>query len=155
MNYNLRLDRVYDHPSQYLWQALTDRELLAQWLMENTFEPQVGHAFQFRARPSFAFDGIVHCTVLEIDPRRRLVYTWQGNHMPQPTTVTWTLTDLPQGTHLRLEQTGFKGIRGWIIRLILKQGWQDLIGRALPEVLSQLHSRDRSRRASSQQWTNP
>lgn len=154
MRHNLCLERMYAYPSQDLWHALTDPPLLTQWLMENTFDLKVGHAFQFRAKPSFAFDGIVECIILEIDPPRRLVYTWQGSHMQQPTIVTWTLTDLPEGTHLRLEQNGFTGVRGWIIRLILNRGWQDLIGRALPEVLSQLHSRDLSQRGSSQQWTN-
>ena len=47
------------------------RELLAEWLFPNDFEPRVGHQFTFRvpANPKMNFEGLtVRCQVLECDP---------------------------------------------------------------------------------------
>jgi uncharacterized protein YndB with AHSA1/START domain len=50
--------------------------------------------------------GAVDCKVLEIEPHRSLAYTWDA--MGLESVVTWTLTPADGGTHLRMEQTGFK-----------------------------------------------
>src|SRR5215213_8576330 len=99
--------------------------------MENDFAPRVGHAFTFRTPPQPGFDGIVRCTVLELDPPRRLVYSWQGGPMKQPTTVTWTLKSVPEGTRLRLEHTGFVGATGFAISALLGRGWRGIVERRL------------------------
>jgi len=44
--------------------------------------------------------------VLEIEPNRTLSYTWAA--MGLDSVVTWTLTPTGAGTHLKMEQTGFK-----------------------------------------------
>jgi uncharacterized protein YndB with AHSA1/START domain len=44
-------ERIFPHPPQKLWRALTESPLLAQWLMNNDFEPVVGRTFQLRAEP--------------------------------------------------------------------------------------------------------
>src|SRR5947209_6960665 len=66
------------HPPAKVWRALTDPELLAKWIMANDLQPEVGHAFTFRADPTPWWDGIVHCEVLEVGPERRLRYTWRS-----------------------------------------------------------------------------
>lgn len=47
-----------------VWRALTEPALIASWLMENDFQPIVGHRFTFRSQPSPHWDGIVQCEVL-------------------------------------------------------------------------------------------
>jgi len=47
----LVVERVFPHPPEKLWRALTESTLLAQWMMNNDFEPVVGRKFQFRADP--------------------------------------------------------------------------------------------------------
>ena len=63
-------------PPEVVWEYLTDPELLAQWLMPNDFKPEVGHKFQFGAKPKFplGFDGRIYCEVLEIIPLKRLSF---------------------------------------------------------------------------------
>ena len=46
------VERVFPHPPEKLWRALTESSLLAQWMMKNAFEPAVGRKFQFRADPT-------------------------------------------------------------------------------------------------------
>ena len=38
----LVVERVFPHPPEKLWRALTESPLLAQWMMNNDFEPVVG-----------------------------------------------------------------------------------------------------------------
>jgi uncharacterized protein YndB with AHSA1/START domain len=82
MRRDLRIEKVYPHPPAKVWRAITTREALAEWLMENDFELKVGHRFQFRTEPAPGFDGIVNCEVLEIEEERRLRYLggWADRH---------------------------------------------------------------------------
>lgn len=133
---SLRVERVYPHPRALVWRALTERELLERWLMPNDFEPRVGHAFTFRTEPGPGFDGVVHCRVLELVDRERLRITWAGG--PLDTEVTFTLADARGGTRLVVEQTGFRGLRAWIVARILAIGSRAIYGRHLPALLDDL-----------------
>lgn len=95
------------HPPEKVWRALTDPLLLAQWLLpivELELEP--GSAFTFRAPPQPGWDGIVNCQMLEIEPQRKLSYTWVVGDID--TIVRFTLTPTESGTRLSLVQSGFK-----------------------------------------------
>ena len=95
------VERELPHPPEKIWRALTQPELIAEWLMQGDFRPVPGHRFSFGADW-----GSVDCEVLEIDPQRTLAYSW-GDHTLD-TVVTWTLTPTGSGTLLRMEQTGFR-----------------------------------------------
>lgn len=95
------IERDFPHPPERLWRALTQPELLAEWLMASDFAPIPGHAFRFTADW-----GGVDGTVEAIEPNRRLRYTW--NAFGLESTVTWTLTPSATGTTLRMDQTGFR-----------------------------------------------
>jgi len=127
------VDYTLDDPPAEVWRALTQPKLLAQWLMENDIEPVVGHKFNFRAKPTADWDGVVHCEVLEVDPPHRLVYSWQGgtehDGSPGPrldTTVTWTLTQTVKGgTLLNLVHHGFRP-DDYAFKVI-GQGWRSML----------------------------
>ncbi len=120
---SIRREVTYPHPPALVWRALTDPTILAQWLMESTIEPRVGHRFEFRTKPRPGFDGIVRCEVLECDPPRRLVYSWGGGPAKSPSTVAWTLVSTEGGTRLVLEHSGFHGFGGFFMRTLLGSGW--------------------------------
>jgi len=104
-------ERVMPHPPEKVWRALTQSALMAQWLMPNDFKPEVGHRFAFRAQPQPGWSGVTNCEVRELDPPRRLVYTWgDGTEtaIGLKTLVTWTLTPEAGGTRVRMEQSGFR-----------------------------------------------
>jgi len=135
MRRNIVIERVYPYPPEQVWEALADGQVLSEWLMETDFQPYVGHHFQFRTKPSWGFDGIVHCEVIAVDKPRRLAYTWQGGPMKKPTTVTWTLQPIPEGTRLRLEHTGFEGLAGISVSFLLGSGWGRLLREVLPRYI--------------------
>jgi uncharacterized protein YndB with AHSA1/START domain len=95
------VERDIAFPPERLWRALTQPDLMAEWLMQSDFVPTIDHHFTLRADW-----GSVECKVLAIEPMRSLSYTWSA--MGLETIVTWTLTPILAGTHLRMEQTGFK-----------------------------------------------
>jgi uncharacterized protein YndB with AHSA1/START domain len=99
------IERVFPHPPEKLWRALTDGPLLAQWLMNNDFVPVAGRPFQFRAEPVPGWNGIIDCEVKVVDPLKELSYTW--GTMGTVTVVHWTLTPAAGGTLVRMEQSGF------------------------------------------------
>ncbi|HUK87232.1 MAG TPA: SRPBCC domain-containing protein [Terriglobales bacterium] len=136
MKRDLRFEAIYPHPPERVWRALTDRQALAAWLMENDFEPRLGHQFTFRMRPVPGFDGIVRCQVTELEPPRRLAYTWKADKLD--TTVRYLLEPVADGTRLVLEHCGFCGVGGMMDSLILANGWKKLVGKKLPAVVERL-----------------
>jgi len=135
---SISLEYDLPHPPARVWRALTDPELLAAWLMVNDMRPLLGHSFTFKAEPTPWWDGIVHCEVLEIDPPKRLRYSWRSGPESSPldTVVTWTLTPTPSGgTRLALEHSGFLPDNAFAFDGARK-GWQRMLGEGLTGVLA-------------------
>ena len=134
MRTDIDLSASYPFPPERVWGALTSSEALATWLMPNDFAPVKGHQFTFRTKPAPGFDGTVHCEVLELDPPRRMVWSWAGG--PLDTTVTFTLEPSGDGTHLRLQHEGFHGLAAQLVRRIMGNGWPRILRRHLAEWLA-------------------
>jgi uncharacterized protein YndB with AHSA1/START domain len=102
------VEREIPHPPEKLWRALTQPHLLEEWLMKNDFRPAVGHRFNLRGE----WGGVLDCEVLEVEPNKTLSYTWNFSHEDAAydlrSVVTFTLTPTSKGTHLRMEQIGFR-----------------------------------------------
>jgi uncharacterized protein YndB with AHSA1/START domain len=131
----IHIEMTYDQAPESVWAALTMRDAIALWLMPNDFELRIGHRFQFKTKPAPGFDGIVRCEVLEIEPLKKLVYSWVGGGVN--TQVTWTLTPEGTGTRLTLDHEGFSGLRGLLVSSILGKGWRSKILRLnLPALLA-------------------
>jgi uncharacterized protein YndB with AHSA1/START domain len=128
------IEKVFPHPPEKIWRALTENALIAQWLMKNDFEPEVGRKFQFRFDPVQGWDGVIDCQVLIVDPLNRLSYTWGS--MGLESVVLFTLTPAEGGTHVRMEQSGFRPDQQQAYGGA-KYGWQKFLG-ALEQVLGGL-----------------
>lgn len=102
------VERDIPHPPEKLWRALTQPHLIAEWLMKNDFKPAVGHRFNLRGE----WGGVLDCEVLTIEPHKTLSYTWDfvndNAAFNLKSVVTFTLTPTGTGTHLRMEQSGFR-----------------------------------------------
>jgi uncharacterized protein YndB with AHSA1/START domain len=95
------VEREIPYPPEKIWRALTQPHLIEEWLMKTDFKPVVGHRFDFRADW-----GGVDCQVMALEPNKTLSYTWAAYGLES--VVTWTLTPSSRGTHLRMEQSGFR-----------------------------------------------
>jgi len=94
------------HSPEKVWRALTDPALLAEWLLPAIgLQLEPGAEFMFKTQPYPGWDGTVNCRFLEIEPQRKLSYTWTVPFLD--TVVTFTLTPSALGTRLSLVQSGF------------------------------------------------
>ena len=102
------VEREMPHSPEKIWRALTQPHLIEEWLMKNDFKPVVGHNFNLRGDWGCVLD----CEVLAFEPHRKLTYTWNFKHEEAAynltSVVAWTLTPTRTGTHLRMEQSGFR-----------------------------------------------
>jgi uncharacterized protein YndB with AHSA1/START domain len=126
-------------PRDKVWRALTEKELLAAWLLPNDMRPEVGAKFHLEPAPAGGEPLAVgepgagsiaravgearvackpiECEVLEAEPGRTL--RWRQREpvdvvVPRQfveSVVSFELTDLPDGgTHLRVVHDGFKAV---------------------------------------------
>jgi uncharacterized protein YndB with AHSA1/START domain len=135
------VERLMVQPPEKVWRALTETALVGDWLMQNDFQPRVGHRFSFRGKPiPKMWNGVTDSEVLRIEPLRLLAYSWNASGEEAEgglrAIVTWTLAPEPGGTRVRMEQAGFRpqdegGFRG------MGAGWPRIVER-LEEVAGEL-----------------
>jgi uncharacterized protein YndB with AHSA1/START domain len=131
------VDDVFPHSPETIWRTLTTGELIGRWLMKPTgFQPVKGTRFTFQTTPAGAWDGVIHCEVLEVIRNERLSYSWQGGHERNAdygsrldTVVTWTLGKVDGGTRLRLVHSGFVTPRNDAAFTSMSEGWKKVVGR--------------------------
>lgn len=133
MTRTVKRELRFPQPREEVWQALTNRAALAEWMYPNDFEPRVGHRFTFQVppKPEMNFDGmVVHCEVLKCSPPEELSFTWVAGDLD--TRVDYRLEADGDGTRVHFEHGGFEqeaayGGAGY--------GWKLMHGK-LTEILS-------------------
>jgi uncharacterized protein YndB with AHSA1/START domain len=126
------VEREMPHPPEKIWRALTQPHLIEGWLMKNDFKPVVGHRFSLRMDPQGNWNGVVDCQVLAVEPNKTLSYAWGA--LGLESAVTFTLTPTGTGTHLRMEQSGFRPDQPQAYQGA-KYGWQKFLAN-LEQVLA-------------------
>lgn len=103
---DVNLTQHFAAPIQEVWQAITDRRMLAVWLMENDFEPRLGARFSLRrADPILGWRGWVECEVIELRPPTRMVWSWSDGR-GITSHVVFELEEERTGTRLTLRHIG-------------------------------------------------
>ena len=132
------VDDVFPHAPETIWKTLTNGELMGRWLgmMPTGFEPVKGKRFTYQTTAAGAWDGVIHCEVLEVTPHQRLAYSWRGGHQANAgygsrldTVVTFTLSKAENGTRLRLVHSGFVLPQNEIAFTNMSGGWNKVVPR--------------------------
>ena len=131
------VEEVFPHAPETIWKTLTTGELIGRWLMEPTgFAPVKGTRFTFQTTPAGAWDGVIHCEVLDVSRNERLSFSWQGGDDGNAqygsrldTIVTLTLTKVDRGTRLRLVHSGFVTPKNDGAFRTMSEGWKKVVGR--------------------------
>ena len=130
------VEREIAYPPEKIWRALTQPHLIEEWLMKNDFKPVVGHHFNLRGD----WGGVLDCVVVAVEPHKTLSYTWNFTHddaaYSLKSVVTFTLTPTSTGTHLRMEQSGFRPDQQQAYQGA-KYGWQQFFAN-LEQVLARI-----------------
>jgi uncharacterized protein YndB with AHSA1/START domain len=104
-------------PRERVFEALTDPKQALLWWGQNDryhlnefhMDVRPGGKWSTTGASAKMGDIKVGGEFLEIDPPRRLAYTWSSSWMPKSTKVLWELEVKDGGTFLRLTHTGFAG----------------------------------------------
>jgi uncharacterized protein YndB with AHSA1/START domain len=132
------VEEVLPHAPETIWKTLTTGELIGRWLLMTPagFEPVKGTRFMLQTKPAGAWDGVIHCEVLEVTRNERLSYSWVGGDEGNvgygsrlDTIVTFTLASVDGGTRLRLVHSGFVTPKNDTSLKNLREGWNKLVGR--------------------------
>jgi uncharacterized protein YndB with AHSA1/START domain len=130
------VDEVFPHAPELIWKALTAGELIARWLMKPTpeFKAVRGSRFTFQTTPAGAWDGVIHCEVVEVVPNERLAYSWKGGDESNvgygsglDTLVTWVLSRVENGTRVQLVHSGFVIEKNDTAFNNMSTGWKKVI----------------------------
>jgi uncharacterized protein YndB with AHSA1/START domain len=142
---SIRVDQFLPHPPGKVWRALTDPELIAQWLMPGDFRLEIGHRYTMRAQPVAAtgFSGAVQAEVLAFEVEKLLRIGWRDAAPVEGAagvdwTITWTLHPEGHGTRLFLLHEGFDPDDPvqQRARTIMNGGWRRGVPRALAKLLA-------------------
>ena len=124
----LVVERYIDAPPDVVFAMFVRPELLVRWIGDSAdLDPRPGGVFRFTLGDQDACRG----RYLEIDPPRRVVFTWgweRAEAIPVPadsTTVEVDLTPQGSGTHLRLVHRGLEGDA----MVLHEHGWQRFLDR--------------------------
>ena len=133
------VEEVFPHAPETIWKTLTTGELIGRWLMMKPtgFEPVKGARFTFQTTPAGAWDGVIHCEVLEVMLNERLSFSWRGGDDRNngrygsrlDTIVTLTLARVDGGTRLRLVHSGFVTPKNDTTLRNLGGGWRSCFDR--------------------------
>ena len=144
MKNEIHLEQFYPYPVARIWECLTNPGILREWSNLNKtvpFEARVGFTCTETAKPRPGWDGNMYFEVLEVIPEQKLVYSFRGG--PEPgvlnldTIVIWSLVHQEGGTLLKLDHTGFTGLRGAMTSFMMEKGWQKSFFRRLEVLLNQ------------------
>lgn len=162
MTRTIKLKTFLPYSRDKVWQALTDPKLLGSWFMENNIQPTLGHYFTFSMEPQKGWDGVTHCEIIAVEPRKHIAYTYRGEATGEKalacagihsdtadnltkgiftrldTILSFTLEPTCGGTILYLKHSGYKGLKLVIISLIMQMGWKKQLVKKLPKVLERL-----------------
>ncbi|PLR76677.1 SRPBCC domain-containing protein [Bacillus sp. V3-13] len=126
---------IFDAPIQRVWDAVATSQGIAAWFMPNNFEPKMG--YEFHLQSPF---GPSPCKVLELDPPKRLVFSWDVFGW----VVKFELKDMGDKTEFTLVHAGWgkpddlvPGAKETfaVIRNRMNNGWEPLVNEKLRKVV--------------------
>jgi uncharacterized protein YndB with AHSA1/START domain len=93
-----------------------------------------GNRFTYQTTSAGAWDGVIHCEVLDVIPNERFAYRWTGGHEGNAgygsrleTVVTFTLSKASNGTRLRLVHAGFVLPKNETAFERMGEGWRKIV----------------------------
>jgi len=128
-------------PRERIFEALTDPKQADQWWGDKGQYSMLHFSMDVRPGGKWFTTGHsakngeikVEGEFIEIDPPRRLAYTWISSWLPKITKVMWELEPHNGGTALKLTHTGFGGnaeatkahTHGWGLALVWLQAYAE------------------------------
>ena len=140
------VERNFRVPPSVLWEALTNKKEMRRWYFDlEAFEPVVGFKFQFYGGPSPENQYLHLCEVREVDPEKKISYSWRYDGYPGDSLVTFELFPEGESTRLRLTHSGLETLEKGHVDFAKKnfvEGWTAIINLLLPEYITLTDARN-------------
>ena len=127
----LHVDLAY--PPERVWQAITDRRELSDWLLPTEVDPSNPSRFRMHPPRSYGFAAPLFGHVIEAVRPTRLVMRWQGEELY--VRVTMRIERTADGCRLTFVQRGFFGTAGTMRRRMLHTMYRRSLTERLPAAL--------------------
>jgi uncharacterized protein YndB with AHSA1/START domain len=130
----LVIERMYDAPIEKVWEAITNKEQMRQWYFDvSDFKAEVGFEFEFKGEN----DGksFLHkCIVREVQPLKKISYTWRYEGYPGESLVTFELLNINNNqTRLKLTHSGTDSFLSHpdFAKADFNEGWNSILDKSL------------------------
>lgn len=117
---DLKIERRIAASIGTVWACLTTPDFIADWFFAVDFRPEVGHRFRIEGEPVTGWRGWTEVEVVELDPPRRMLWSFDCTAEAAPSRVLFELE--PDEDHVRLILT-HEGFVPPKTRRLLDEGW--------------------------------
>ena len=133
------IERTYNASVEKVWRAITDKAQMKEWYFDlSEFKPEIGFEFSFKGCTPEDRVYTHLCRITDVVPNRKLSHTWLYEGYEGHSEVTWELFAEGDKTRVKLTHEGLdsfpKNITDFA-RKNFEEGWNDIVGRGLPEFL--------------------
>ncbi|MEQ8272669.1 MAG: SRPBCC domain-containing protein [Deltaproteobacteria bacterium] len=133
------VEQTFDAPVERVWSAITEPNLMRQWLFETMadFEARVGFETRFTVNAD-GRDFVHRWRVEDVVVNERIVLDWRYEGIRGASVVTWTLAPNDGGTTLKVTHEGghtFPQDEPAFQRKADVEGWTFLVGERLATLL--------------------
>jgi uncharacterized protein YndB with AHSA1/START domain len=134
-------EKVFNHPIDLIWNAITKSEELSAWFIKTDFKAEKGFQYTFFPTEEKGCEAITG-EIKSADPYI-LIYTWEVANTNVETTVSWTLETVAEGTKLHLEHSGIENYKGETAIAMFESfngGWDDCLTKLLSYLKENIHA---------------
>jgi uncharacterized protein YndB with AHSA1/START domain len=136
------IEREFNVPVERVWKAITNKNEMKKWYFDFAeFKPETGFEFSFIGGDEKKY---VHlCRITEVDPERKLSYTWRYEGFEGTSKVSFLLTPENGKTILTLTHAGletFPSDNSDFDKKNFVDGWTYIIGTSLKDYLEKQNS---------------
>lgn len=143
MNKTITKEKVFNHPIDQIWNAITKAEEISTWFIQADFKAEKGYNYTFSSEPNEKGCTTISGTVKEANPYT-LVYTWIVADTNIETTVTWKLEAIGNTTKLHLEHSGIENYAGETAIAMFESfngGWENCINGLITYLKEEVNAR--------------
>lgn len=138
-NYPINIERVLNAPVNKVWSAISNKEEMKQWYFDLAeFKAEKGFKFRFTGGTPEGIQYLHLCEITEVIPGRKLTYSWKYDGYEGISYVTFSLTPMGEKTKLVLTHEGLESFpenNPDFAKKNFVTGWNEIIGKLLPEYL--------------------
>jgi uncharacterized protein YndB with AHSA1/START domain len=137
----LIVEAMYNASADTVWKAITEEDEMRKWYFDTMphFKPEAGFTTEFNVEAN-GTNYLHHWVVKEVQPGRKISYTWTYPDFQGKSVVSWELIPEQNKTRVKLTHSGLESFpqeKPDFSRESFTGGWNFFLGKRLKEYLEQ------------------